>query len=137
MAVVQQTWCMVMVHGRGSVQRRSTQPFIDALGGLLREQQQTGPLGAVNLRAFFAGIPHWSYEHLRKMVIGERTLTAPAIEAMAGVLGVAPDYFAEYRIHRIAEAMKTRPDLVDAFYDVLVLQESEAKGTHKPRRGKK
>lgn len=63
--------------------------------------------------------------------------SVPIVKKLAAALGVEPDYFLEYRVHRIEAAMKTRPDLVNAFYNVLVLQELEADGPHERRSGAK
>lgn len=100
-------------------------PFAEALGDLLRERRQGGPLRRISLRAFFAGVEGFEYEYLRKMVMGERPLRPEAIEAMAGALGVSPEYFVEYRGWRIAEALKTHPALVGRIYE-LVMAEAAA-----------
>lgn len=57
---------------------------------------------------------------LRKQVLAERTLQPAAVEAMAEVLNIAPEYFVEYRTNRISEAVTLHPELVDLVYDLLV-----------------
>lgn len=93
--------------------------FADALADLLR--QEAGDLHArVNLREFFARVEGWEYETLRKQITGERSLKPEAMEAMAQAMGVAPEYFQEYRKHQIDQAISNHPELVDLFYDLLV-----------------
>ena len=94
-------------------------PFADALAELVRNEQ--GDPGArVNLRAFFGRVEGWEYETLRKQIVGERTLKPEVIEAIAEALGVAPEYFQEYRRHELERAIVTHPELVDLFYDLMV-----------------
>lgn len=93
--------------------------FADALADLLR-QEAGDPRARVNLRQFFKRVKGWEYETLRKQISGERTLKPEAIEAMAEALGVAPEYFVEYRRYQIEEAIASHPEIVDLFYDLLV-----------------
>ena len=94
-------------------------PFADALAELLRNEQ--GDPGArVNLRGFFGRVEGWEYETLRKQIVGERTLKPEVIEAIAEALGIAPQYFQEYRRHELERAIVTHPELVDLFYDLMV-----------------
>jgi hypothetical protein len=98
---------------------RTTRPFPEALGGLLRVQQGD-PLGSISLRSFFAQIPDYSYDALRKMVRGTIPLQPQAIEAMAIALGVSPEYFVEYRAWQVREGLKRRPELADQVYEKLM-----------------
>lgn len=93
--------------------------FADALADLLR-QEAGDPRARINLREFFARVEGWEYETLRKQISGERSLKPEAVEAMARALGVAPEYFQEYRKHQIDQAIANHPELVDLFYDLLV-----------------
>jgi hypothetical protein len=97
-------------------------PFAEALGDLLRERQASGPLGRISLRPFFAQVDGFQYEYLRKMVMGERPLRPEAIEAMAAVLEVPPDYFREYREWRIGEDMRRHPELVGLIYELVLAE---------------
>jgi hypothetical protein len=103
----------------GTERKQTTRPFPQALGELLRFQQQD-PLGTVNLRTFFAQIPEYSYDALRKMVRGKLPLQPQAIEAMAAVLGVLPDYFVEYRAWQVREGLKRHPETADQVYEMLM-----------------
>ncbi len=99
--------------------KRSTRPFPEALGELLRVQQGD-PLGSISMRAFFAHIPNYSYDALRKMVRGQLALQPQAIEAMARVLGVEPDYFLEYRAWKLQEGLRRHPQVADDVYEMLM-----------------
>lgn len=56
-------------------------------------------------------------EYLRQIVTGDRAPQPAAIEALAPVLGVQPDYFREWREYRVAEILKSNPDLGIAVYE--------------------
>lgn len=109
------------MNDEGDIQRsfRSVRPFAEALGELLRAAQGD-PLGSINLRTFFAQIPDYSYDALRKMVRGRIALQPLAIEAMAKALGVHPEYFLEYRAWQLREALRLRPELADEVYEKLM-----------------
>lgn len=98
---------------------RTTRPFAEALGELLRAQQGD-PLGSISLRTFFAHIPEYSYDALRKMVRGKIPLQPQAIEAMAAALGVSPEYFLEYRAWQVRKGLKRHPELADEVYEKLM-----------------
>ncbi len=116
---------------------RSTRPFPQALGELLRVQQGD-PLGTVNLRAFFAQIPEYSYDALRKMVRGQLTLQPEAIEKMAAILGVPPEHFLEYRVWQIQEGLRRHPEVANEVYEMLMtsfeLLDSKSEVSRKPAR---
>ncbi len=113
-------------------EKYTCKPFAEALGDLLRERPEGGPLSRISLRAFFSRVDGWQYENLRKMVMGERTLRPEAIEAMSAVLDVTPEYFLEYREWRIRQALRTHPELVELTYD-LVMTEARALSERKAR----
>jgi hypothetical protein len=94
-------------------------PFAEAMGDLLRTQQ-ADPIGIISLRALFSQIEGYSYDALRKMVRGELTLQPAAIEAMAAVLGVPPEYFLEYRAWQLQEGLRRHPELADKVYEMLM-----------------
>lgn len=99
--------------------RYSTKPFAEALSDLLREEAR-GTDTKPNLTAFLRRVPGWRVDTLRKQVLAERTLQPAAVEAMAEVLNIAPEYFVEYRTNQISEAVTLHPELVDLVYDLLV-----------------
>jgi hypothetical protein len=98
---------------------RTNRPFAEALGDLLRIKQQD-PLGMISLRAFFAHIPGYSYDALRKMVRGQLALQPQAIEAMAHELGVDAEYFLEYRAWQLQEGLERHPEVADEVYEELM-----------------
>jgi hypothetical protein len=98
----------------------SQERFPEALEGLLRERQNPGTFGRVNLRLFFSEIDGWGYEYLRKMVMGERRLQPEAIKDMAKALGVPPEHFLEYRLWQITELLRSKPELVDRVYEQVI-----------------
>ncbi len=93
--------------------------FSDALADLLR-REAGDPHARINLREFFGRVKGWEYETLRKQIAGERALKPEAIEAMAAALGVAPEYFQEYRRYQTERAIAKHPELVDLLYDLVV-----------------
>lgn len=97
----------------------STKAFAHALVDLLREETR-GSDTKVNLTAFLRRVPGWHVDTLRKQITAERTLQPAAVEAIAEVLNVAPEYFVEYRANQIAEAVRHHPELVDLVYDLLI-----------------
>jgi anthranilate phosphoribosyltransferase len=99
--------------------RYTNKPFLDALTELLR-RESGDPRSKINLTEFFKRVDGWKYETLRKQIASERTLQPEAIEAMAEALGVAPEYFQEYRQHQMQQAIAAHPDLVDLVYDLLM-----------------
>jgi hypothetical protein len=113
---------------------QSVRPFPEALGELLRVQQGD-PLGSISLRTFFAQIPEYSYDALRKMVRGKMSLQHKAIEAMANVLGVAPEYFVEYRAWQVREGLKRHPELADEVYEKLMDSFAKLDESEGPKRG--
>ncbi|MCL4367688.1 MAG: helix-turn-helix domain-containing protein [Actinobacteria bacterium] len=74
----------------------------------------------MNFRAFFDEVEGWSYESLRKMLAGERTLQPDAIDAMARALDVPPAYFREYRLWQIEQRMAEDPEVVDVMYEIVM-----------------
>lgn len=100
--------------------RHSPKAFPDALDDLLRALQ-TQPLRPVTLRQFFSRVEGYGYDALRKMTRGELNLQPAAMEAIAEAAGIIePDYFLEYRIYRVREAMMNHPDLADDCYSLLM-----------------
>jgi anthranilate phosphoribosyltransferase len=98
----------------------SDKRFVDALTDALRDRASTDPEGRVNLSEFLRRVQGWQVGTLRKQVLGERSLQPAAIEAIAQTLGVAPEYFLEYRHQQIEQAMEKHTELVDLVYDLLV-----------------
>jgi hypothetical protein len=109
---------------------RTDRPFAEALGDLLRVQQKD-PLGMISLRAFFAHIPGYSYDALRKMVRGQLALQPQAIEAMAHELGIEPEYFLEYRAWQLQEGLDRYPEVADEVYEKLMASFQQLEGQTK------
>jgi hypothetical protein len=102
-------------------QKYTSVPFKEAFADLLREKQ--GNPMRTNLKEFCENVQGWSYEALRQMIEGERTLQPAAIEAMSEALGVDPHYFIEYRRAWIARKMLESPEIIQRLYDVARLYE--------------
>lgn len=79
-------------------------PFTDALDDLLRERGYTTKLGHVNYAEFARHMEGFHYETLRKVLVGERGLYPPLIEAVAKALKIEPSYFSEYRLWQARRA---------------------------------
>ena len=59
--------------------------------------------------------------YLNHLVHGNRPVPSNAvIESVAKAVGVRPTEFREYRIRRIADALRKKPDMVDTLYKELV-----------------
>jgi hypothetical protein len=74
--------------------------------------------GKVDLRPILSQVEGYSYEALRLMLKGQRTLKMEAIEGMAKVLDVSPHYFVEYRQMWACRMMQRHPDLGDRLYEI-------------------
>ena len=94
----------------------SVAPFKEALADLLRNQQ--GDPMRVNLKEFTDKVEGYAYHSLLGMIEGRRTLQPGALEAMAKVLRVPPDYFIEYRVHWTHEFMMRNPEAADQLYEL-------------------
>lgn len=89
---------MALATGGAAVADTTDKPFPAALDDLLRERGYTTKLGHVNYSDFARHMEGFHYETLRKVLVGERGLYPPLIEAVAKALEVDPSYFAEYRL---------------------------------------
>ncbi|NLT34512.1 MAG: helix-turn-helix transcriptional regulator [Gaiellales bacterium] len=61
----------------------------------------------------------WPYtpQYLSQMLSGDRAPTMEAMEIVAPLLGVRPDYFREYRVERVRRWFIEHPALDDHFYE--------------------
>ena len=105
--------------------RRSHQPLPIALAALMAEKRLT--VGQLWVAAGLES-PSSIYHYLR----GRRgrvfnAQSALVIRKIAPVLGVAPDYFREYRIYLVQRILAAFPELVDVHYDLLT-SEARARG---------
>ena len=96
----------------------TNKPFAEAFAELMRAKYGD-EMGNFDLRPVLSQVHGYSYEALRLMLRGERTLKMEAIEGIAEVLGVSPHYFAEYRVMWSAEMAKRYPDLGEMVYSVV------------------
>ena len=97
--------------------RYTHQPFVEAFAEIMREKYGDAA-GDYDLRPVLGKVEGYSYEALRLMLRGQRTLKMGAIEGISTVLGMSPHYFVEYR-RMWADAMaQTYPELVDMVYEV-------------------
>lgn len=65
-----------------------------------------------------------------KRGVAMNTQAVKTVEKLAAALGVDPDHFIEYRVHRIAERLKANADLADAVYQWVLDKERESVPTH-------
>ncbi len=91
--------------------------FTTAVTELLSERQGK-PTDRVDLRPVLSQVEGYTYEALRLMLKGKRTLKMEAIEGISAVLGVSPHYFLEYRIMWAAQMAKRHPRLGEILYDI-------------------
>jgi len=95
---------------------KTQRPFADAFAEIMREKYGDN-LGNFDLRPVLSQVDGYSYEALRLMLRGERTLKMGAIEGIAKVVGVSPHYFVEYRRMWSAAMAETHPELADIIYE--------------------
>jgi transcriptional regulator with XRE-family HTH domain len=90
---------------------RSDESFVTALPRLLAERN-------VSLREVSreSGV---SVSHISRVLRGQRAPTGEVAAAVAKALGLADDYFPEYRLDAVTEAMIGDPALRDRLYDDL------------------
>lgn len=90
--------------------KRTAKPLAEAVSELL--QAQSSSVNAL-ARALGLSQPFLS-RALRRA--DQKRANADLIERIADQLGVAPDYFLEYRVLRIVEMVTTNPTLADAVF---------------------
>jgi hypothetical protein len=114
-------------------------PAKAALADLLRARGEVNAVGNVVLEGAYRAVEEldrgYTAKHTRRMIDSGRNLKPKALEQLAQVLEVEPEYFREYRIHQLEEWMETWPEVVDTVYDMAKgkVAQLEAK---KARRGK-
>jgi hypothetical protein len=91
--------------------------FAEALGEIMRAKYGDR-LGNFDLRPVLSQVEGYSYEALRLMLKGERSLKMEAIEGISKVIGVNPHYFMEYRRMWSESMGRKYPELADTLYDV-------------------
>lgn len=74
-----------------------------------RSEYKTELLDNVNLRLFHQAVVRragvdatrdWSYETIRKVIVGERNASMQLMETISSILGLDPMLFADYRVLR-------------------------------------
>lgn len=101
---------------------QTDKPFLEALGEILREREGNR-LGQVRLGNFIKAVAERSdksEEYVRLMLNEERPLQIHLVEAAAGVLGLEPSYFLEWRIFHIKSTLERYPELADDVYEVVL-----------------
>lgn len=92
------------------------EPFGPALAALLRVRQHN-PVRA-NLYAFWRELDApFSYQALRLAVVGDVQIRNDVMEAVAEKLGIQPEYFREYRMNKIIEAVESSPDMAGELFE--------------------
>lgn len=104
--------------------RYSVKRFRGAIGDALRARRGDD-MGNYNKSDFareLAGQSQWSENTILGYLKGARKPTPAALEAMAALLDLpaGADYFLEYRVHRIKEAMIAHPELTEECYRLLL-----------------
>lgn len=81
-------------------------PFPERLATLaIADSRYRTRLGSINYAELARNLPTMHYETLRKLMLGERRLTADALEEIATALDVQPDEFAEYRMLKLRDQL--------------------------------
>ena len=98
------------------MEKYSTQPFAKALGDILREEHGD-QFGRFSLRSLLSKMSGMSEEGFRLQITGERTLKIETVIEAAKALGIAPDYFLEYRAHWVSTFMQRDPEAAHQIYE--------------------
>jgi hypothetical protein len=106
-----------MRHVAGISEKYTKKDFATAFTDLAKERFGSSA-GKVDLRPLLSQVEGYSYEALRLMLKGQRTLKMEAIEGMSKVVGVSPHYFCEYRQMWASKMMQRHPELCDRLYDM-------------------
>lgn len=123
------------------MEEHSREPAKKALGDALRERGWVDDVGNADFATFYRACneqnPGWSVKHLARMINGGRTLQPKAIELMAELLEIEPNYFREYRLFQLGEDFKEFPELEEQYYRQikadamrLRMEKQEAKTAH-------
>jgi hypothetical protein len=87
----------------------SRRRFGEALRPLLEDREEfLTKTGNINFRAVANALDGVHYETLRKAAAGDRVPPLHVIEQVAALLGVSPDYFAEYALARVSRDFDVR-----------------------------
>jgi transcriptional regulator with XRE-family HTH domain len=117
---------------------RSHQPLAESLAALLSEKRADhygnwawAPFYA-ELEALHVPNPNrhgniYRAGAIRPLIEGRAKPSIAILEAMARLLDVDPDYFLEYRLGRLDELQRAKPDLVDLLYDIAMAEEESQK----------
>lgn len=84
-------------------------PFPKALARLMKER------GVDQLR--LSTLADLNQSSISRYLDGLRKPSVVSMESIASALEVSPDFFLEYRIEKVKEAMERRPELVSRLYD--------------------
>ena len=96
-----------------SATKRESVPFDPGLEGLMRDV-------GVSYRAL-AERTGLSAGYLNHLAHGNRPVPSDdVIQRIAKALGVKPDRFLEYRVRRVADVLRRKPDVADKVYKDLV-----------------
>lgn len=95
--------------------RFSADTFPRALKGLMEERRLS-----YRQLAYKTQLSAGYLNHLTK---GSRPVPAdPVLETLAGALKVGPDFFFEYRLRQVAEALGRSPSLAHRLYQILICE---------------
>lgn len=84
------------------------EPFPDALRALMRDTQLTFRALAAETARRDPGTRGLSHGHLGQLAGGHQHPSQRAVELLAAALGVAPEYFLEYRLAQPRRALNER-----------------------------
>lgn len=104
--------------------RYSTKSFRGAIGDALRARRgnEMGDYSKTEFARELSERSFWSENTVLSYLKGTRKPTPAALEAMAALLELpaGADYFLDYRIHRVKEAMVNHPELAEECYRLLI-----------------
>jgi len=89
----------------------TNKPFNEALAEILRKRH-------IKLRSLGAKT-NLNYSYFSKIIISKKAPPMETIENIAQALGIEPEFFVEYRIHKICEILYNNPEIIDEVNDFI------------------
>lgn len=104
-------------------------PLVDAVEVLI-DRMKPSPFTRVSRNAIYRELQDktgYKPEHLRKQILGERTVQPHVLVELARLFGVKPTVFREYRRWMLEVSLNGDPDLADEMWEMLQAEDRLAR----------